>query len=339
MIMLFGLLLDNWYLTLFLWWTVFLYLYFKGTIGWGYVNGILFGSVLYLLSKISFRKEHIGTFLNCVLWLGVVNLFYGIAQVCGYDFIFEGAEHLLRPKPDSLVIQAPCGFMGNTGIAAFFYAILVPIMASRQFKYASVFSLVFFIPIFFLHSSSAFVSAIIGLLFVMYYKIRRLAWIALIVSLCIAGGVFITKFDPIGSERFSQWHAVMKDYAIHPVTGWGPDSFRHYAPHKPFIYAYRGEKIGNTMTANAWDNPHNLYISILYEFGIVGMILFVLYLRKLTLRFKDVIKEPNTLALSGILLVFLIFSIGGFPIFVARCAVIIVPTFALLEVQMRGDYG
>lgn len=328
-----ALLFDNYLLTLFTWWTVFLFIFFKCSIGWGYVIAIVVGGVYYALTKIAFEKKHIEMFLNALLWVGFANICYGIIQVCGYDFVFKALEHLTRSRPDSLVIQAPYGFMGNTGIAAYFYATIGCILASRPYKYSVLLGSIMFIPVFFLHASTSFVAMSACFLFILFYRIKRRYWISLVAILAIICSLFIWKIDPIGKERFDQWKNAMSDVMIHPVTGWGLDSFRNTAPHKPFIYAKAGNKVDNVQTAHHWDNPHNLYISLLFEFGIVGLILFSIYVIRMAKVFINSTKTYENVALTSSILLLLIVSIGQFPIFMGRCAVFIIPMFALFEVQ------
>src|SRR3990167_4665742 len=82
-----------------------------------------------------------------------------------------------------------------------------------------------------------------------------------------------------------------------------------------------------------WDNPHNLYISILYEFGLPGLFIFCGYNRQIFMRYKNSVKNLNTIGLMGFVIAFFGISLGHFPIFLARCAAFIIPMFALLEVS------
>ena len=128
---------------------------------------------------------------------------------------------------------------------------------------------------------------------------------------------------------------------IHPITGWGLDSFRNGTGEPG------GEKHVYAMQTHAqivsgrpkelhlaiWDNPHNLYISLFYEWGVFGLIFLGGYIRFLALRFKNAIKTPNLLALTGFIIVFFVTSLAYFPIFLARMAIFIVPCFALFEIE------
>jgi len=130
---------------------------------------------------------------------------------------------------------------------------------------------------------------------------------------------------------------------IHPITGWGLDSYANITPFKDFKYSQLIKKTPDYVMPNGevkdltaityWDNPHNLGISILYEFGFVGFVFVFMYLRQIMLKFKNAIFDRNTIGLFGLILMFVIVSMGHFPIYLARLAPIIVSCFALFEVS------
>jgi hypothetical protein len=64
--------------------------------------------------------------------------------------------------------------------------------------------------------------------------------------------------------RWQYWRASMKMYADHPLTGVGPGNFAHFYPHyKP---ASASESVAN---------PHNFILSILTQYGPIGLIGFL----------------------------------------------------------------
>jgi O-antigen ligase len=66
---------------------------------------------------------------------------------------------------------------------------------------------------------------------------------------------------------------------------------------------------------NPWDNPHNEFISILYEFGLVGLLLFGALLWDITRRLY---RDPIVITLYAVFLAYLVSSIGQFPFHLAR---------------------
>ena len=322
---LFGLLLKNIWLTLFLWWTCYLYISFKFEWGWGYLSNIFYGCVLYYLVKVAFKKEHINFYINIILWVLVINLLYGCVQALGYDFIYSGEEGKgLLPK----------GFMGNSAVTASFIVLCLPLLLTRGSLLARLGSVGLFLPLYILHSSLNFLAGIMGLLFVLWFKLSRKIWVALCVLLICFMAVFLAYKDMPGIERFDVWKLILSDAKLHPITGWGLDSFKAMNSKKNYIYVKDmsgDDKMGNIQH---WDNPHNLYISLLYEFGIITLILLGGYIRQLCLWFKNAYKEPNTIALAGFILMFFVISMGHFPAFLARIMCFSIPIFALYELQV-----
>ena len=343
-ISLFSLILRNTWVTLFLLWTVFLYSFFKFTSGSTYLTNVFSGCVLYFITKVAFKKEHIGFFINGFLWFVCANIFYMAIQISGFDFIFHKIEVRLGLPVLSLNTLLR-GFMGHAATAGTVIALAIPFLATRGSRWAWAGTIMLFIPLYLCKTSLCMLMGIAGLLFVLYYKIPKRTWIALILILSVSGGFYLRKVDGLGLERFPIWHKVLQDAMVHPVTGWGLDSFANVTPQKQFKYLHshnnyslpvdeKKNKYEEVKVLEWWDNPHNLLISIFYEFGFIGLFLLVGYMRQNILRYIRAEKNNNTLALSGFVLIILGISMGHFPLWIAREAVFIIPGFALWEVSL-----
>lgn len=331
-IILFGLLLKNLWLTLFLWWTCFLFTFFKFTTGSIYVQNIFTGCVLFYLVKVSFRKQHVSFFLNAFLWFVVINIFYMALQLFDFDFIYI-QEVFKKGISHSEINKLPIGFMGFTAGMGMLMAFAVPILASRRSIWAKIGSFGLFIPLWLSQSSANVIAGLIGLLFVFFFNISRWKWIALIALVLSAGTFYTLKVDRPNPERIPQWKMVLRDAIIHPLTGWGLDSFAHYTERKGHVYSTQEYADEKRILLRVWDNPHSLYVSLFYEWGFLGLFFLGGYLRQSGIRFQKAIKSPNTIALAGFMLVFLVLSGAHFPIFLARLAVIIISVAALYEVS------
>ena len=341
----FSLILENIWITLFLLWTVFLFSFFKFTTGGIYLSNIFFGCILYYITKKSFKKEHVDFFINGFLWFVCANIIYMVIQSLNYDFIF-GRIVTTAGFIKQIENSKPSGFMGHQSVLGTLIALAVPVLAVRDSKVAVWVALSLFVPLYFSKTSLCFLMGCIGFLFVMFYKMPRKAWFLSILILILFGGFYFKNVDSFGTSRFLQWHRVLKDCMIHPVTGWGLDSFRNITPQKDFRYSDsivqgigyespEGKLYRNITVINWWDNPHNLYVSLFFEWGIFGLILLAGFLRRNILKFKNAIKYPNVIGLAGFILVFFGISFGHFPIFLARLAVIIIPMFAIFEVLTK----
>lgn len=338
-----SLFLSNLWATLFVTWTVFLYVFFKFDCGEVYLTNIVFGSMLYLFTKTSFKKKHVDLYITAFLWFVFVNLAYSIVQVFGFDFIYTHTAwdgFIFQPAESNRI----AGFMGHESMIGTLLAFAIPILASRGSKTAWLGAILLFIPLYLCKTALCLVAGVIGLLYVMFFKVKRQIWIGCIVIMMLFSVFYVSKVDPFGTERFVHWHTVMKDAMKHPITGWGLDSFGNITKSKDFLYpqnkysrpeyVYRGKKYNNITAIMWWDNPHNLLISLFYEFGILGVFFVFMYFRKLALKFKSAIKSPNAIGLSGLALLFALISMGHFPMFLARLAPIIICSFALFEVEI-----
>ncbi len=340
-ISLFSLILRNIWVTLFVLWTVFLYSFFKFTTGSVYLTTIFLGASYYFITKISFDKKHINLFINSILWFLVANLFYMAIQLLGYDFIYGKWQYIQITGVDPYLIsnKTPYGFMNHLSILGTFIALCIPLLATRGSKTSLLGSFLLFIPLIVIKTSLCFISGGLGLLFVLYFKLKKWFFGVLVVLLLVCSLFYISKVDRPGTERLTQWKYVLNDAIVHPITGWGLDSFANVTPQKDFRYAQTITQFklkGKDRTSILWwDNPHNLYISLFYEFGLFGLLFFICYVYFLFDKFGKSIRNLNTIGLAGFILGFLVFSIGHFPIFLARTAVVIIPAFALMEVAIE----
>jgi len=342
----FGLILDNTWVSCLLWWTIFLFSFYKFNTGWIYVANVFYGCVLYYIVKKVFKREHINYYINILLWLMAANILYGALQVMNLDFIFEGG---VRGSHGGEALQgfftpgnlqgAPVGFMANTSVMASLIILCIPLLMSKRNWFAYTATGLLLIPIYCLHSFTSIVAYVVVVMLMTFFTLPRKIWFIL-TGLLVAGFVAAFRFiDMPGVERFSVWRIIMIDARQHPVVGWGLDSFRNVLQNKPFTYNMGINVVGNKIVTNLWDNPHNLYVSIAYEFGFVGLIILGGYIRQICLWFKDATKDSETLALFGFIMAFFIISIGQFPLFLARMAIFLIPMAALYEIKTRKEYG
>ena len=339
-ITLFSFMLKNIWWTLFLCWTVFLYAFFKFEVGGAYLTNIFCGCILYLLIKKAFKKKHIDFFINGVLWFTFANVIFMALQISGFDFVFDKVFYSqgIKQFTENII---PSGFMGHISLMGCLMALSVPLLATRRSKWALVGVFGLFVPLYLSYACLCVLMAVLGLLFVLWFKLPKKVWIISVLVLIIAGSSYFKYVDRPGTARFGQWKAVLKDNMIHPITGWGLDSFKSFTSYKDFRYSAGKEQIFNhpeskkRVYVKYWDNPHNLYISLWYEFGLIGLFLFFGYIRQCVLRFKNAIKYPNTIALAGFIFVLLGISVGHFPIFLARFSIPIIGAFALYEVSTQ----
>jgi len=333
---LFGLLLDNWWLTAFLWWTIALFAYHNDPTGTLYVSNVFFGLVLYYIVKKAFTKDRIYLFFNAILWLCIANLTLMLLQLHGHDPIHMMKIHSLNKYVE--VHRDPAGFMGYKAAMGMLMAMSMPILFSRANLASKIGAFAMFIPLYISRASSCMVAGIAGLLFVVFYQYRKFFWY-LLVALLILCSLYIKYVDmPMGTmhERVGQWKTVIRDYTGYPIVGWGLDSFRNITKKKKQRYCLAPVNDKGNIHIPIWDNPHNLVVSLLFEWGLVGLIIAVGYVRSCIMRFGRSVKTRNLLALSGFIVVTCVVSVGHFPMFLAEFVVIIIPMVALFEIETEG---
>ena len=351
LICMFSLLLDNIWITLFMLWTVFLYIYFMFNTGIVYVNNIFIGVILYYIVKTFFKRDHIDRYIDVFLWFVVANLAFGVLQLLKFDFYYMLELNARTGTTTYVDNNKAAGFMGFESGLAMLCAISLPLILTRKNK--RWFVTLFLIPIFIYSCSSsiAVIASIISVSFVMWhkftdvfidkFKISKIYVVAYLSGLLGLGGFLYIKYvdfpQGIMGTRLGQWKLTLHDATIHPITGWGLDSFRNITTLKPYIYSMGLDKVTtNTFRVDKWDNAHNLYIQVFYEFGIIGLILLFGYLRSLHIYFKERRQDlsNNTIGLYGAILAILVVSIAQFPLYLAAFAAFVVPIFALYEIEV-----
>lgn len=334
LIVIFSLLLKNVWITLFIVWSILLYSLFKFRTGQIYITNIFLGATLYYLIKVAFKKEHINFFINGFLWFVALNCFYMICQHYCYDFIFFHANSFgitLNNPPPNVYFY---GFMGCSWALGCLLVLAIPLLAAKNTITSKIGAILLFFPLHLCHVSLCMVAGIIGLLFVLWFQIPKIVWATMLIGLILFGGFYINKVDPVmWGNRGKIWRVALTDAAAHPILGLGLDSFRNETKNKPYKYMQKSKEIGSVMWVEVWDNPHNLYISLFMEFSLIGLIIFVGYMRGLTLKFIRAIKSDQLIGLAGFIIVFLGISVGHFPIFLGAFMPILIPIFALTEVS------
>ena len=338
LIVIFGMLLRNIWLTLFLGWTVFLFAFFKFEVGLVYVTNIFFGCLLYYLVKVAFKKEHINFFINAVLWFAALNIVYMVLQISNFDFIYNFVAQDFSNAGHITSNTVPTGFMGQTAICGSFLALCVPLLASRGSKLAIVGALGLFIPIYLCRATVALWAGGIGLGIVLWYTIPKKIWFVIMsIVILLCGFYYIRVEHPGYSDRFPLWKRVLTDGMKHPITGWGLDSFRNATSYKDFRYLERTFNSPLGKVLEWWDNPHNLLVSVFFEFGLIGIFLLGGYLRQCGIWFIRAVKNPNVVGLFSCMIVTILVCQGHFIMFLAKTCAIIIPAVALYEVAVRDN--
>ena len=230
---------------------------------------------IWAISSYEFTTDDLRRILRAIMWCGVSMSIFALLQFFNLDQFFRsnGQTH----NQWNLV-----GTLGHPTFVSSFIAMTVPIAIYRK-RY--LVALVIFISVCMIQSMVAIGAMVISLLFLLgnRNKICGIITILLLIS-TISGVLYINHAKPDyiiknSSGRFNEWPDVLrevnrtirpeKDAKLqkYPITGRGIGSF---------YYTYYMIKWSDRRAKCAFRQAHNEYFELLYNNGIVGLILFLL---------------------------------------------------------------
>ncbi|MEK4128661.1 O-antigen ligase family protein [Solibacillus sp. FSL W8-0474] len=102
-----------------------------------------------------------------------------------------------------------------------------------------------------------------------------------------------------GTGRTYIWQETLELVAERPLFGYGIDTITYHFPH------YQLEARGNLLIETIVDKPHNIYIGLLYGTGIIGLVLFMIFvlitLKETLIRIIKFNSKSNTSVVLGII--------------------------------------
>lgn len=329
-------LLDSFYLSAFALWVITLYIAQGMTsIGGLYLTNVLWGCVLYQVAYKLVDERTVRYIFRILLWFCAANIVWIVLQIFRCDFMFMQYSAKGEWHNDTV------GLMGLKAHMGTLFALCTPFLLRWKWWLVPGFA----IPIYLSHSTAAALGYIVAILWYAWFKSRKL-FVVLTLLGVIIGGCYAYKdtvADNMMNDRFYVWKVSLRDGAKHLVVGCGLDSFRNITRTKPYIYLKNnrtsvsgvafplkdrnaeGRLLWKTENGlgtpddsyDPWDNPHNEYVQMFYEFGLVGIIILLFMMRDVAKRFKP---TPNSIALVGSFIALGVVSIGQFPMHVTRTA-------------------
>lgn len=331
--------LNNIYLGLFICLSVALYACHDFS-GGNYLTNIFYACLLYEICYRLSNKENIEKIFKTILWLCILNIAWIILQHFKADLIFVQytTKSFIGPNTNMGLMGLKC-FMGML------FAICLPI----ALYYNRFVGCLFLIPIYLSESSICFVAAgitiLIEVLSTLFRRSKALAIVlALIVSVAAVAYTLNDAKANMMTDRFNLWKVTLRDAFKHPVKGWGLDSFRNISAceGKDFMYfkdtgtnqSAHGIFVPETgqfmlpkgfqtegKNVDPWDNAHNEYVQLFFEFGIGGVILLIFFAKDIFQRFVWSELYTQDRRVKYISMVFLSYAVLGtaqFPMHVVR---------------------
>ena len=330
---------------------LFLFLYNGIEVGSQQVLNVLFGCLIFMFSRFFFKTNKSDVIYKPTLIVLGLTLVWMVLQLFHLDPLFQPQTNgnQLMPGP----IGDPLGFFGIKEANGTFILICMPILATIN----PIVSLLLLVPIKLCQSSGVYLATFVVIMFYTFYLYRRY-FLYVSVSLLLFAGFFIIKdlhTDPATfTSRFPVWHSAIS-YSLKNPIGYGPDSYRNYNKHKDFLFISDSKYKHAVSTRISdkeeefkfyspthdeaeirrnvarlkidgmkkdeiayWDNPHNLFINVLFQYGILGLLLVFGLLREMYYRFKYAIKDQEIIVITSCIIVYLITGMTNFPLEIAR---------------------
>ena len=339
---------NNIWLVAFFWYNILLLALNGGEIGAPYVQNIFLGIMLFSVMRRYFKYFRAEIELKPIAWLVILTSFWMLLQLLRIDPLFNPA-----PNPTTDGPLGPVDFVGVFGlkaINAMFLAIALPFIACINVFIAPL----LFIPMYLSQSGAAIAAGAVGYLFYLFFMHKKLFKIMTPIILIAAIGFVLAKdfkdAPHMYTARFGIWHAGVK-YGMQRPMGYGPDSWRNITKHKDFIFMggqdqkpaiafhiegdnyqfnYYSPDSSQTIPTeerppmvNHWDNAHNEYIQLFFEYGFLGLFLLGGLVREIYTRFRFAIKSKELVFLTATLVVIMVVSLGQFPFHLARIGFLI----------------
>ena len=238
---------------------------------------LVFGLALIVITSIPYTLKELQVMLNIAIWCGFIMALYVILQRFNIDQLFDnvGTDNLGRMA----------GTVGNPTHVSPFMGMLIPIAFYLRRYF---FAVIMLTAIYLTHSQVAIGATIIGMLAYLGFKnLKVMVSIAGVCLLLIFALAIILKTDLLSMKQLSQrfdghqrcmvYHQIIKDVnekpfkdsgARYPLSGWGMGNFK---------YTFRFAHIEDE-TFKRFVQAHNDYLEVLYNTGIVGLVLFIMTL-------------------------------------------------------------
>ena len=334
-------------------WAIFLFGMYNFSVGKNCLINIVCGLLVYFACLLTLEKEDFKTIRLALAIICGINLVYVTSQFLGYDPLFN-------VKGCDVWSTDYIGFFAIKCAMGMYFAFCMPIIASIKWwiplifffpiglsvssgaMLAAIVSYLFYL--WHIPNFKRTTFKMINLKFSMplkeiarIYLKKRWQFFSLLLLLFLGGSFFILKIDsPMGmyKTRPPMWKVVLKETLRHPVLGYGLNSIRE--GNIRFIKRCDSNKTlpakrieGNKFAIpekcdkfDWWDNVHNEYLQLFYEFGVFGLICVVMILIYIIKRFINIPKpySEELIGCIGYFIALMCASIVQFPLHLARLA-------------------
>ncbi len=344
-----ALFVGNFWISSFVVLNVFLLLYNDYSVGLTQVLNVFLGSLIFMVSRSYFKNKEFMPYANVILWIGTFSILWTVLQSFGIDPLYIAQDAGGNPQLQ-MTFHDFTGLFGIKMANAIFIGLMLPVLATLNLWLTPL----MLVPLYLCQSSVATLAIFCSMSFYLYHT-RCKVFVWFFVIGLIVGSFYIAKdlrTDPqTFKSRFPVWHSAIHYTLVERPLGWGPDSYRSYTKQKKFQFfadydynhlimsqvskdeamlKYYGMDNGEQWRKNDgklknnalshWDNPHNEYIQMFFEYGFIGIILLIGLLREMYYRFKFAIRSKELIVVASCLVVYFVSGVGHFPLHLARLA-------------------
>lgn len=270
--------------------------------------------------------------LKCVVWSAVASSVLALFQALDMDPLMTYASHISRADRTN-----PIGMLGQTTKFGAFLAMAFGLaLAFRQWFAAVVIGLAA------ISTDSSFTWLALGGAFLV--NLRYLMGRAIVVVLVLAGGASVWTYKYLYDKassmadngRFAVWEATIRAWWEHSFwLGFGPGSFQalfstHFQP--------------KWLLWGSFEQAHNDYLQVVFEMGIIGIIVMVACITIVAIHFKSSwwggkTESSVVVAAEGALAAILLNAIGNFPFQLAPHFLLGIISFATIVRATQGRDG
>jgi O-antigen ligase len=307
---------DNRWLRLFIFWVIlnwWLTLFFPEDSFRGVTNItaalIIYVGLKHLLKSRMFNPKVI---MNIILCSCLFQFSWAIMQKFNYDPIFYPMPYV-------------SGWTGNISLfAVFFPVVSFLFLYYWRFKKIPILFFIFLISLFMVKSFTALFCYFATGLFYIFVKFKLSRKMILLTSLSIIVLICFGEFYKHPNfDRLSIWRDMFfGKFKSSWFIGHGVNSFQ-----------VAGVKLGSVSVIEA----HNDYLQILFEYGLIGLVLFLGFIVSIYIKFFKSRKTDLQLILICGITAYLVSAISIFPMHLAQLSIYAITFLVILEDTYNGE--
>jgi len=222
----------------------FVLIYCKYNTGWSILLNLFLGLGVYFTAIRTLKKEDFGLLVKGLAGVFILSAITQAAQRLGFDIrgqvVTNGKGWILK---GAISDASFFGLKASVGVYnAIVMTLILPFtyVICQEFKpkkwlfnawsclLVLIYLGLFFITLAISYCTGAFLSGIVAVFLILWFRKRLLFWLSLI-PLILGMLFFVVKMDmPLGmmTSRFPMWGMVVQDIHKSPIFGYGLDSFR-----------------------------------------------------------------------------------------------------------------